>query len=171
MKILTRKESGGISVHQTLRGQASSIRCIEISKREQDETSLLFSGGGEYCLVVWHLSIAQKQCVLAKKFVKRKQADCRVMSVSAIPLNRNEPVTSSLHLLILGMSNSYVEVIGYNPTTRDFTILANLSNHYGPLLCTKYIPVVHDDKILHYVITASTDGRLLFWEFSSLIEL
>lgn len=168
--------SSSLKVYQTLRGQASSIRCFSISNENDNDHSILFSGGGEYCLVAWNLCTEQKQCAIAKKFIKRKQADNRVMCVSSflIPNTCNDSSSSSLHIVFMGLSSAIIEIVGYNSIKREFTVLGSLSGHFGPILSVEHISIVSNENsssFTDYLLTSSTDGRILLWDVSRFTNL
>merc|ERR1712130_77605 len=110
--------------------------------------TLLFSGGGEYCLVAWHLHLPQRKCALAKKFLQRKQADCRVMSLTSFWLPGE-----GLSMVVLGMSHARIEVMGYHALRREFTRVDHLVGHYGPVLAVDHVAVASskvEGSSLHY---------------------
>jgi len=173
MKLLSISDTtDAFKVHQILRGQASSIRCTTVSQDPGEDSSkaLLFSGGGEFCLVAWHLSTTQRKCVLVKKYIKRKNADCRVMCVSAFALRRAENSEFSLRIVLIGLSNASIEILGYHPVRREFTLLGTLDGHNGPLLSLQHIQTSSETADLHYLLSASTDSRILAWNLSPYVE-
>ena len=102
----------------------------------ESKTKLLLSGGGEFCLVYWQLDERLQKCLLLKKYIKRKHADCRVMAIVSFPI---KSIKRPIHIIVIGISNATIEIFAYDELTRKSTLLSIISSHYGPILTVQHL--------------------------------
>jgi hypothetical protein len=117
-------------------------------------------------LVFWQLDKQRNQAQIIKVYIKRKQADCRVMDVTGFPVlldGENQSSGFPLHILALGISSGSIEILGFNEQTRQTSLLSSVSLHFGPLLCVNHVIAQNDCSQHTYMVSASTDGQILLW--------
>lgn len=94
---------------------------------------------------------------------------CRIMAVSSFPLLSNSSRLS--HCLILGMSDSTMQLLAYEEETNAITVLTEAEHHVGPVLSLQYrAQRLTGGETRHLILSGSTDGVIAFWDVSAVLQ-
>jgi len=120
------------------------------------------------------------QCQPVAKYVPGS-SKCRVMSVLVIEPRNDGNITVTLIcaddalcvegncVVVSGNSDGRIEVLGFSSRNNKFIPLGLLMGFESAIRSAEHVKRIHHDAPKHIVVVGGTDGRILFWDITSLV--